>query len=331
MLKSLFILNEDAYSRVYDLVHPEIDQLVDIIAPPFTSNDLSNYPDELCEVEVLITGWGAPLLDAEFLAAAPNLKLVLYGAGSVKKVVTDAFWASGIPITNAANGNGNAVADYTVGAILMALKGGWHYARSLREDKYWHNQRRNFPGTYETVVGIVSLGMIGRRVCELLRHFEMKVIAYDPFADQQTASDLGVELVDLETLFKSSHVVSLHTPWLPETVNMITGDLIALMPEYGALINTARGAVIDEAAMIEVLKKRPDLYAILDVTYPEPPADDSLLYTLKNVVLMPHIAGVISPLEGRRMGREMIEELKRFIAGDTLQWQIHQSMLKTMA
>src|SRR5690606_8819626 len=114
-----------------------------------------------------------------------------------------------------------------------------------------------------------------------------------------------------------SDVVSLHSPWLPETVGMITGDHFRQMKPYASFINTARGAIIREAEMIAVLQDRPDLTALLDVTYPEPPAPGSPLYTLPNVVLTPHIAGSMD-MECRRMGRYMVDELQRFLHDEPL-------------
>jgi phosphoglycerate dehydrogenase-like enzyme len=102
---------------------------------------------------------------------------------------------------------------------------------------------------------------------------------------------------------------------------MITGAHIASMKQGATFINTARGAIVRENEMIEVLKQRPDLQAVLDVTYPEPPAAGSPLYTLPNVILTPHIAGSMDA-ECRRMGRYMVEELRRYVAGKPLRWEV---------
>ena len=111
---------------------------------------------------------------------------------------------------------------------------------------------------------------------------------------------------------------------------MITGEHLASMKANAAFINTARGAVVREDEMVEVLRQRPDLYAILDVTYPEPPEPGSPLYTLPNVVLTPHIAGSMDN-ECRRMGRYAIEDCRRYLAGEPLQWQITREQAATLA
>jgi phosphoglycerate dehydrogenase-like enzyme len=115
--------------------------------------------------------------------------------------------------------------------------------------------------------------------------------------------------------------VSLHTPVLEETKGMITGRHFRLMKNDSSFINTARGIIVREDEMIEVLRDRSDITAVLDVTHPEPPHSDSPLYELKNVILTPHIAGCMGP-ECKRMSKYMIDELERYINGKKLKWQI---------
>ena len=179
-------------------------------------------------------------------------------------------------------------------------------------------------------MGLISLGMIGRMVAERLKTFDVNVIAYDPYVSAEDGATLGVERVLLAEVFARADVVSLHTPWLPETVGMITGEHIAAMKPGATFINTARGAVVREPEMIAALQQRPDLYAILDVTYPEPPEPGSALYTLPNVVLTPHIAGSMFE-ECRRMGQYIIDELKRYLAGEPLRWAVSRERAKIMA
>jgi phosphoglycerate dehydrogenase-like enzyme len=158
-------------------------------------------------------------------------------------------------------------------------------------------------------------------VCELLRDFDLKIIAYDPFIEPEVAHDLKAELCSLEAVFRRADVVSLHTPWLPETEGMITGEHLAMMKPNTTFINTARGAVVREQEMIATLEQRPDLMAVLDVTYPEPPENGSPLFTLPNVVLTPHIAGSLGP-ETKRLGEAMVEELRRYLRGEPFRWAV---------
>jgi phosphoglycerate dehydrogenase-like enzyme len=172
--------------------------------------------------------------------------------------------------------------------------------------------------------------MIGRLVRERLRHFDVDVLAYDPFVTPEQATVLGVEMVALEDIFKRCDVVSLHTPWLKETEGMIRGAHFEMMKQNATFLNTARGAVVNEPEMISVLQKRPDLVAWLDVTYPEPPAKDSPLWTMPNVVLTPHIAGSQNS-ECLRMGRLMIDEFDRWSRGEGLKWGISREKAALLA
>jgi phosphoglycerate dehydrogenase-like enzyme len=156
------------------------------------------------------------------------------------------------------------------------------------------------------------------------------VVAHDPFLDAQRAKELDVIPVSLEQLFAESDVVSLHTPNLPSTRGMITGQLLASMKPGATFINTARGAVVREQELIEVARQRPDLQFVLDVTDPEPPAAGSPLYTLPNVVYTPHIAGSVNN-ECSRMGVLMLDELKRYLAGQPLQWAVTRHMEAQLA
>jgi phosphoglycerate dehydrogenase-like enzyme len=223
-------------------------------------------------------------MDAAFLKVAPNLRVVLYGAGSIRRVATPALWDRGVHITSA----------------------------------------------YGTTVGLVSLGMVGRLVRERLRPFDLRVVAYDPYVTPEESHVLGVDLMSLEDLFASSEVVSLLTPLLPETKGMILGSHLASMKHNATLSNTSRGAVVREAEMVEVLEERPDLWAVLDVTYPEPPEPNSRLYDLSNVVLTSHIAGSLGS-ECRRMGRLVVDELRRYVAGEPLKHEITRERAALMA
>jgi phosphoglycerate dehydrogenase-like enzyme len=330
MLKALFILGEGSAHAIYgDPEKRDIAERVQVLAPPLSAEQALARPDLLRDVEVVFSGWGAPRLDQAFLKAAPRLKLFLYGAGSIRGFTTPEFWKAGIPICSAWGANAVPVAEYTLAQILFSLKHGWRYAAEVKRLRA-HPPKWTVPGAYQSTVGLVSLGMIGRLMVERLKPFDLNVIAYDPYVSPETAARLGVALAPLETLFEQSDVVSLHTPWLKETEGLITGRHLASMKPGSTFINTSRGAVVNEPEMIGVLEKRPDLFAVLDVTYPEPPPPGSPLYTLPNVILTPHIAGSMDA-ECRRMGRYMIDELDRFLGGAPMRWQVTEEMSKTLA
>ena len=332
--KGIFICNPDSYEAVY--APPEREQiraLVDIISPPHcTAEQVRADPNVLRDVELVFASWGSGTFDDTILAGAPNLKIVFYAAGSIKNVVSDAFWDRGVRITSAYGANAIPVAEYALAMTLLSLKNAFFYSwESRRQHRAVRKPARPITGVYGATVGLISLGQVARNFIELLKPFNLRVIAHDPFVTPQQAKPLGVErLCSLDEIFEQSDVVSLHAPWLKETEGMIRGEHFARMKERATFLNTARGAIVREGEMIDVLRRRPDLTAILDVTYPEPPVEGSPLFELPNVIYTPHIAGS-SGAERRRLAAYMIDELNRYLAGQPLQWEIDREKLKRLA
>jgi phosphoglycerate dehydrogenase-like enzyme len=324
--KGLYVLDHRSHDLIYGpQERRDIESRVDITAPPQTAASIRTLDGMLGDLELLFTGWGAPLLDEAFLKSTPRLKAVFYGSGSVAKLITPAVWKRDIAITSAYAANAIPVAEYTLGVILFSLKHGWRLSRLPRQQR----KRRvgdEAPGCLGSVVGLVSMGMTARTLLRMLAPFNLEILAFDPYLTAAEAEAMGVKLVSLEELFRRSDVVSIHTPLLDETQWMITGTHIALMKSGATLINTARGEIVCEEQMIRVLSDRPDLQAVLDVSVKEPPEEDSPLYSLPNVVLTPHIAGSVGA-ECRRMGRLMVDELNRYLAGQPMQWQVTEDMI----
>ncbi|GGE49130.1 2-hydroxyacid dehydrogenase [Pullulanibacillus camelliae] len=332
MVKGLYIMDPEAFERVYPLhIQRQIEKYVDISAELMTKETIKDHMEVLKDVDVILSSWGAPRLDQTFLAHAPQLKAFFYAAGSVKYFVTDAVWERGVVISSAYAANAIPVSEFTLSQILFSLKNGWRYVMNMkRTGQYVKKDSNAIPGVYDKTVGIISLGMIGRRVCELLKPFDVNVIAYDPFISQEVAAELNVRLCSLEEIFRESDVVSLHTPWLEETEGMIKDALFESMKPNAVFINTARGAIVNEKEMVSVLQHRQDVLAILDVTYPEPPDIHSPLLTMENVILTPHIAGSEGD-ECHRLAGYMTEELLRYLKGVPLKWQITQENMKHLA
>jgi len=324
-IKGLFVLD----ARSFDLIYPEalrarFADLVDIYAPLQTAEMVQANPYILSEADVIFSGWGCPVFDRRLLSAAGKLKVVFYGAGSVRYLVSEEFWQRDIQITSAYAANAVPVAEFTLAHILLGLKSAWQHAMIYRRERTY--VRLPVAGGYGGTVGLVSLGMIGRLVAERLSTFDLNVLAYDPYVSSHT----GVTMVSLEELFQRADVVSVHTPLLNQTEGLLTGQLFSSMKPYATFINTSRGAVVREAELVRVLAQRPDLTAVLDVTSPEPPTPDSPLFTLPNVVLTPHIAGSMDA-ECRRMGEYMLAELHRYLAGELLEYRLTPQKLATMA
>ncbi|MFJ2415443.1 hydroxyacid dehydrogenase [Streptomyces brevispora] len=285
----------------------------------------------LAEADVLFTCWGATPLTAPVLAAAPRLRAVVHAAGSVKHHITDACWERGIAVTSAAAANALPVAEFTLAAILFAGKRVLHSAdryRALRADHDWLAELDG-SGNYRRTVGIIGASRIGRRVIELLRPFDLDVLLYDPYIDAARAARLGARLTSLDELCASSSVVSVHAPQLPETHHLIGGAQLAAMPTGATLINTARGSLVDEDALLPELTSG-RLHAVLDVTHPDPPLAPSPLYDLPNVLLTPHVAGSLGN-ELHRMADQALDELERFASGRPFADPVHGDTLSRSA
>ena len=155
-------------------------------------------------------------------------------------------------------------------------------------------------------------------------------IRIDPFLSKETAEELGVELVSLEELFERAISVSNHLANNPRTVGMLNGALFSRMRENAVFINTGRGAQVVEQDLARVLAERPDLTALLDVTFPEPPEAGHPFYSLPNCILSPHLAGSFG-LEVGRMGDYMRDELFRYLKGAHCPYEVTLDMLETMA
>lgn len=286
----------------------------------------------LAEIDILVTGWGCPMVTPEVVKAAPNLKLIAHAAGTVKYTLSPAVYAAGISVTHAADANAVPVAEFTLASIIFANKRVFEMRDLYRQDTTRRSSYAltNEPiGNYQRVVGLIGASRIGRKVARFLEAFDYTVLLSDPFVRPDDPITQSVELVELDTLMARSDVVSVHAPSLPTTREMIGAHQLKLMQNGATLINTARGAVIDEAALIAELQTG-RIQAIIDVTDPEIPPESSPLYTLPNVFLTPHIAGAIGT-ERLRLGEMVVDEIERFVSGRPMQFIVEPEALERLA
>ncbi|WP_244510131.1 hydroxyacid dehydrogenase [Rhizobium sp. AC27/96] len=287
---------------------------------------------QLAETDILVTGWGCAAIDATVLEAASSLTLVAHAAGSVKHLIGPDVFERGIAVTNAAAANAVPVAEFALAAILFANKDVFRFQRLYAQQRRSLEMHQSFDGdsgSWHKKVGIVGASRIGRRVLELLRPHDMDILLYDPLVDATEAAELGARTASLPELMAECQTISLHAPLLATTQHMIDAAMLARMPDGATLINTARGGLVDQAALEAELSSG-RISAILDVTEPEvvPPA--SPLYDLPNVVLTPHIAGAIGN-ERQRLGRLIVDEIERFVAGEPLQHRLTLESLRYQA
>ncbi|MCB5182970.1 hydroxyacid dehydrogenase [Streptomyces antimicrobicus] len=265
--------------------------------------------------EVLFTGWGCPPLDAAALDRMPRLRAVVHAAGSVKHHVTPVCWERGLLVSSAAAANAVPVAEFTLAAVLLSNKRVLEAAHAYRAARGPVDVLGRYPtaGNYRRTVGLVGASLVGRRVLELLRPFDLRVLVHDPYADPGDLAVLGAEACALEDLLRRSDVVSLHAPALPGTRHLLDATRLALMRDGSTLINSARGALVDtEALTRELVSGR--LHAVLDHTEPEVLPADSPLFDLPNVLLTPHMAGSLGG-ELDRLAATAVAEVARYAQG----------------
>jgi len=301
--------------------------IAEVVAPERGSGRL---PDGAADAEVLLTGWGAPRLDAAVLDRLPRLRAVVHAAGTVKPIVSPALWARGVRVSSAADANAVPVAEYSLAMILLAAKGVAAAETAYRATGDLTASRPPArAGAFGARVGLVGASRIGRLVAERLRPFDLEVLLYDPSISALQAAVLGTAKVELDELLLSSDVVSLHAPALPETDHMVGARQLALMRDGATLLNTARGRLVDTEALVrEVASGR--LRAVLDVTDPEPLPLGHPLFSSPGVTLTPHVAGSLGN-ELRRIGRFAVDEIEGYAASGLLRGEVLELDLPRIA
>lgn len=323
--KTLYVFDEAAMARLAtlcDIVEPE----------PLTDLGSDHARRVLAELDILVTAWGCPRISREVVAAAPRLKLIAHAAGTVKHHLDPAVYEAGIAVTNAVDANAIPVAEFTLAMIILANKRTFEFRDLYRAD---HTRRSTYElmdapiGNYRRSIGIVGASHIGRRVIDMLALLDCDVLLYDPYVTADDPVTRTARLVSLDELVARADVVSLHAPSLPSTRHMIGERQLAAMRDGATLINTARGALVDEAALIAELR-RGRISAIVDVTDPEIPPAGSPLYDLPNLFLTPHIAGAVGT-ERSRLGGLVVDEIERFLAGKDLHHAVSYASLAVVA
>ena len=286
----------------------------------------------LPQVEVLVTGWGAPQISGAVLDAMPSLRLIAHCAGTVKSLVDAEAFERGVAVVSAADANALPVAEFTLAVILLGNK------RILKLREMYRAERRSLKpvrerapglGNYRKTVGIVGASRVGRRVIELLRPFDFDVLVFDPYLSAADALALGVRKSDLDALMASADVVSVHAPATAETRRLIDRRRLQLLRDGAVFVNTARASLVDQDALIDEARTgRIDV--VLDVTDPEPLPADSPLYDMPNVLLTPHIAGAVGT-EVQRLSALALDEIARYANGEPLQHCVDPSLLERSA
>lgn len=283
--------------------------------------------DQLVDIDVLVCGWGTPCLTDEVLSKANRLKLVAYVAGSVANVVSDAMYNRGIRIVCGNEAFARSVAEAAVAYMLCARRYIPFYSSYIQEHG-WKSPVNYGRALNDQTVGIVGYGSISRYLLELLRPFRVKIKLYSGHMTEEQASALGVEKASLEEIFSTCKVISLHCARNAKNYHMIDERLLRMMQNEAVLINTARGDIIDEEALIRVAREG-KIRTMLDVFEEEPLPMNNGLRGLDNVILMPHCGG---PTYDKRCdaARLVLDDILRLQQGLPLQNEVSAVRAATM-
>ena len=261
---------------------------------------------------------GLDAIDAAALAAADSLRVVArYGVG-VDNVDLAAAAARGIVVTNTPGANARSVAELAVALLLLLARPVVRAAAETRAGGWPRLPGLSLAGK---TVGLVGFGAIGRQTARLLGPFDCRLLAYDPLLNEATAGALGVRAVPLDKLLAASDFVSLHAPVLPATRGMVNAAFLAQMKPGASLINTARGELVDEAALLAALTGGHLRGAALDAFTAEPPGNDNPLLALPNVIATPHM-GAHTDGATTAMGRMALADCLAVLRGEEPRYRV---------
>lgn len=253
----------------------------------------NNWYPEASTADAIIVSGEAFVTGEVMDRIGPHLRIIARAGIGVDRIDLDAATQRGIMVVNAPDGPTESTAEHTIALMLNLCKRVSFTDRILRSGQPFPSLTDLTPGfeVFGAVLGLIGLGRIGSRVAAIAQVLGMKVLAFDPFTSPEQANTLGVELVPtLAELLPRAEVVSLHCPATPQTYHIMNAETLSLMPEGSYLINAARGALIDEEALLDALRSGHLAGAALDVFDPEPPMTNHPLFTLPNTICTPHIA-----------------------------------------
>jgi len=309
--------------RIFDKVFAQgrrekLAELTDLYPEQITSDNFEAHVENLKDLDVIFSTWAMPKLSEEQVKKLPKLKAVFYAAGATSHF-REPFEKNGVVVCSATAANAVPVAEFALAQVLLAGAGYWRNSRECVDSKstYTLNNHRGH-GNYGARVAILGNGCISNRLQEFLAPHKLEVIVVPARAANRTIS--------LEEAFATSIAVVNLFPDRDDNAGVFNAPLFRSMIDSAVFINVGRGRQLNEPDLIAVMKERPDLTALLDVQWPEPPEDGSELYTLPNIRLSGHHAGS-KGTELIRMADYMIEDFQRLERGEPLQHQVQPGQL----
>ena len=323
--KVLVLPGPTLYRRLF---FPDVDaQLRSFADVTFNESD-ENWTSERLAREIgpydgLVTCWGSPSITPDVLDASPNVKVIAHSAGSVKHIVKEHVLERGIKVSSAAIAMALAVAEFALTLTFLGLRPVHEFDFGMRRDGRLSGPHDTFEPGQEIAasrIGVVGAGMVEQLYIQKAKALGADVCVYDPYLSDPATAELEVTKLELDDLFQTCPIIVIHALTTPETRHMIGAPQLALLPDNGYLINTARSWVVDQDALLAELQSG-RIRAALDVFDEEPLPLDHPFRTLPNVLLTPHIAGA-TVQTSRRQGECAVRDLENAFAGRPLAHEV---------
>jgi glyoxylate reductase/D-3-phosphoglycerate dehydrogenase len=308
------------------LMDPDVRAIADELRPhdfAFRNVSMAELPAALDDADFLC-GFIGPLdTDVLVAAAGRRLKLVQLMSAGYDRFNLDGARAARLPVAVNGGANAIAVAEHAIMLMLSALKQVHALDASVRAGQ-WRGTTGRVYELYESTVGIVGMGRIGQEVARRLAGWTTTLVYYDPLRlSAEREQQLGVRYVELDQLLRTADAVTIHVPLNARTRHLIDAESLSIMKPSAVLVNTARGGLVDEAALAEALRDGRILGAGLDVLSEEPPPADHPLLGLTNVVLTPHTAGPTWQSWPRRFAN-CFANIERVARGEPPLWVVEE-------
>lgn len=296
------------------------------IISPAELHDRSVFAETMRDIDIAIVAWGFPRLDAERLASAPRLRLVMNAASSVRALVSEELWARRIPVSQAGDAMAPAVAELSLTMTLALLRRVGRMDHALRTGRDWETARaipraREISGAR---IGVVGASRTGRRYIDLVRALGAEVLVSDPYVPSD--DPLHAAVTPLDELVERCDVIALHAPATAETTSLLNAERIAAMRPGTAVINTARASLVDDDALYAAAKAV-TIDVALDVYDPEPVPTADRWRELPNAILTGHVGG--ATVQSReRAGLIAVDEVRRYVNAQPLAHEVTRADLE---
>ena len=305
-----------------------LEKLGTIKRNPYDRNlTIEEITEMAADADVLLTGWSTPMINKAAVEKMPNLKLIAHSAGSVASLVDPDVYETDVKVISGNDVFARSVAEGCLCYTLCALRRVEHYTNVMHSGGWKEPDFKN-RGLIGKKVGIVGFGAISRYFLELIRWFKCEILIYSSHLSNEEAAKYGGRTASLEEIFSTCEVISIHASMTAKSAGMINRELLSMLKPNALLVNTARGGVIDEEAMFEMLLNG-KFYAALDVYAKEPPLKDSPIRNCEHALVMPHMGGPTIDMR-EVVILEICDDIVRLQKGEPLALEISSEAAKRM-